>query len=172
MVTTFGARLRHLMETTRHPSGRPWSYRNLARSIGKSHNLILHLVSDQRLPDLSVTKSLADAFGVPVSYFTDDPPTPRRGGGLSAAEQRLQEALNDPQIRSVVIKLARAQLSPAGIEAVVDAIRTVQRLEAAAQAAAVARVSAGQEPRAAAGRRTRPSPGRPGVASTRDRSGS
>jgi transcriptional regulator with XRE-family HTH domain len=129
---SFGHRLDSLFRNTRKPgSAKGYSVREVAAALGWSHTHLSNLRSGRAAdPRLTEMQALANFFGVPLSYFTGEdaaePPSSR-------IQLRLLNALADPSIERVALRMADAELSEQGAAAVLAMIDQVRLLERAAQ---------------------------------------
>ena len=116
------------------PKGRPYSYQQVADAINSrsaetgvtmSHATIWQLRTGKSTdPRLSHLQALADHFGVPLGYFTDDEVAARVDQDLD-----LVAALRDTGVRQVALR-ARG-LSPQTLQALtqmIDAARSMEGL--------------------------------------------
>ncbi|WP_019854308.1 helix-turn-helix domain-containing protein [Actinopolyspora mortivallis] len=74
--TSFGARLRWLMETHPQPDGRPWTPGSLAKALTAaghrvSRQHIWKLLRDGAQPSFALVDAVADVFGVGVETFSE-----------------------------------------------------------------------------------------------------
>jgi transcriptional regulator with XRE-family HTH domain len=113
------------MERTNPQTNRPYSLRDVASVVGKSHSWLRSVLNDEAT-DLraSEIRSLAEFFGVDISYFSPDLTAPAEDAEVAAALRR-------PGVRTVTMRTAGANLSPAGVEAVLSIIDQIAALEAA-----------------------------------------
>jgi transcriptional regulator with XRE-family HTH domain len=125
---TLAQKLTHLFETVHGPRG-PYSLGEVVKAIAdsggptisKSH--LAQLKNGERdNPTLRTLQAIADFFGVPVAYFSDD----------AVAEQidaqlRLLASLRDTGVRNIAARLAG--LSPGSIDLVGDMVDRLRELE-------------------------------------------
>ncbi len=114
------------------PKGRPYSYQQVADAINSksgetgvtiSHATIWQLRTGKSSdPRLSHLQALADHFGVPLGYFTDDEVAARVDQDLD-----LVAALRDSGVRQVALR-ARG-LSPQTLQALTAMIDAARRME-------------------------------------------
>ncbi|MEV1073852.1 hypothetical protein [Micromonospora parva] len=128
---TFAERLDWLFLHVRDPAGKPYSVRHVANELTRRGCKISHThlsnLRQGRSPDprRSVVDAIAAFFGQPPTFFAET--------SEDQHEHRLAQALTDPHIKQVAMRLIDARLSPEGHAAVVAMIEQVQRLEAAAR---------------------------------------
>ena len=128
---TFAERLDWLFLHVRDNAGRPYSVRYVATELTRRGCKISHThlsnLRQGRAPDprRSVVDAIAAFFGQPPTFFADI--------AEDHHQQQLVQALADPHIKQVAMRLVDARLSPEGHAAVVAMIEQVQRLEAAAR---------------------------------------
>ena len=100
-----GERLTRLFEETTRPDGRRWTMTNLAeelqlRGVDVSRQYLSYLMTGERdEPRLSLVEALADVFGVPVAYFTND-----YLGRVSAQLLPLMSVMHDPACRDLITR--------------------------------------------------------------------
>ena len=114
------------------PKGRPYSYQQVADAINArsaetgvtlSHATIWQLRTGRFTdPRLSHLQGLADFFGVPIGYFTDDEVAARVDTDLD-----LVAAMRDAGVRQVALR-ARG-LSPQTLQALTAMVEAARRLE-------------------------------------------
>jgi hypothetical protein len=133
-TAVFSARLDELFRTRRGPDGRLYSVRQAAAELTRrgqpvSHTYLGRLRNGTAAPPrTSMVEALAALFGVGVDYFAVP------AGEASTAEAfATRQALADPEIRRVALRLLEAKLSPEGADAVLSMIDHVRRLEEAAR---------------------------------------
>lgn len=114
-------RVRELMARP-SPTGKRWSSRQVAEEASKlGHHLTASYVQslangEKSNPTLSALRALADVFGVPAATFLD--PSPDGRDEIAAALNTLHRAGAD-----VVLARGGAELSPATLRAVAEALR-------------------------------------------------
>lgn len=128
---TFAQRLDALWRAVPNPkTGRPYSARAAAAALTQagfqvSHTHLTRLRSGQAdNPRQSEIDALARLFGVAPSYFATEGP---------ARHDPLAEALAKPGIQAVALRLATAELSSAGVDAIIAVIDHVAKLEVSAR---------------------------------------
>lgn len=128
---SFAERLDWLFRHARdRATGKPYSVRQVAAELTQQGFKISHThlsnLRQGRAPDprRSVIDAIAGFFEQPPSFFTGVP---------EGSRPDLVQALADPNIKQVAMRLVDAQLSPEGHAAVVAMIEQVRRLEAAAK---------------------------------------
>jgi len=122
-------RLDHLFRTITRDNGRPYSYRAAAEAINAkageklmSANYLMYLRKGERdTPSHERLLAIADFFGVPTSYFTDETTSED-----PTAEAALLAALGDRGVRSVAVRAAG--LPPEDLEAIIGLIDNARRL--------------------------------------------
>lgn len=129
---SFAERLDWLFRHVPDPvTGKPYSVRHVAAALtGRgcriSHTQLNKLRNgDAPDPRHSVIEAIASFFGRPASFLTE--------GATHDGRQELVQALSDPHIQQVAMRLVDARLSPEGHAAVVAMIEQVRMLEAAAK---------------------------------------
>ncbi|MFF5233271.1 helix-turn-helix domain-containing protein [Dactylosporangium sp. NPDC000521] len=127
-MASFAERLDELFRTVRDGSGRPYSAREVAKDLGKSHTHVNNLRSGKVEPRIGEVERLARFFRVTVDYLL--------GGGTTdpvpAAERphdAFEAALRQPGVQRVAMRMVEQQLSVEGAETILRIIDEVARLE-------------------------------------------
>jgi hypothetical protein len=126
---SFADRLDELFRTVLNPAtGKPYSVRHVAAQLTASGCMMSHThLYDLRMgratdPRRSEMEAIAAFFGKQLDYFT-----------VTDIQQRLLEALADPAIKQVALRMVDAELSSEGAAAVLAMIEHVRLLEHAAR---------------------------------------
>lgn len=129
MADSFANRLNQLFETQRDPDGKPWTNVAVAKAMHGigfpgAPGYLSQLRNGQRdNPTLAYVKAVAEVFGVPAAYFTED----------AAEAARLRDdhavlaALQDSGIAGLALRakdLDRESLQ--SIEVIMDAVRKLK----------------------------------------------
>lgn len=126
-------RLEHLLATV-HPAGRgPYLLREVADGVNQAAGdqiVSVAYLSQLRLgqrktPSFRILQAIAQFFGVPASYFSDD---------LTAAQadQQLKflQAMHDAGVRNVALRAAGlSEKSLAAVRALIDSARELEGLD-------------------------------------------
>jgi len=126
---SFADRLNQLFETQRDPDGKPWTNVAVAKAMHEigfpgAPGYLSQLRNRQRdNPTLSYVKAVAEVFGVPATYFTED--------AVEAARLRNDHAtltaLQDSGIAGLALRakdLDKESLQ--SIEVIMDAVRKLK----------------------------------------------
>ena len=116
--TKAGERLGRLLDDARRPDGRRWTLNYLVDQLNERGQAVtrqyLGALLDGRRdnPGLSLVEGLADVFGVPVSFFSDD-----YLGRVTVELLPLLVAMSDPQVKALLTRtdlpeIAGAVLNP------------------------------------------------------------
>lgn len=129
MADSFADRLNQLFETQRDPDGKPWTNVAVAKAMHEigfpgAPGYLSQLRNRQRdNPTLSYVKAVAEVFGVPATYFTED--------AVEAARLRNDHAtltaLQDSGIAGLALRakdLDKESLQ--SIEVIMDAVRRLK----------------------------------------------
>ncbi len=129
MSDSFADRLNQLFETQRDPDGKPWTNVAVAKAMHEigfpgAPGYLSQLRNRQRdNPTLSYVKAVAEVFGVPATYFTED--------AVEAARLRNDHAtltaLQDSGIAGLALRakdLDKESLQ--SIEVIMDAVRKLK----------------------------------------------
>lgn len=129
MADSFADRLNQLFETQRDPDGKPWTNVAVAKAMHEigfpgAPGYLSQLRNRQRdNPTLSYVKAVAEVFGVPATYFTED--------AVEAARLRndhaILTALQDSGIAGLALRakdLDKESLQ--SIEVIMDAVRKLK----------------------------------------------
>lgn len=99
----FGARLARLLEESRRPDGQRWTLSGVAEActdlgVPVTRQYLTFLINGTRdEPRLSLVEALAEVFGVPTAYFTND-----YLGRVAADLLPLLAAVQDPDVRALL----------------------------------------------------------------------
>ncbi len=126
-----GQRLEQLFEETRRPDGQLWTISYLAEELKARGQDVSRqylgalMTGDRGEPRISLVEAIADVFGVPVAYFTDD-----WLGQAFAEALPVLLAMRDPNVAALLRRPDLHQVAAAlvGRESVLEA-----RLEALVQ---------------------------------------
>lgn len=126
---TFAERLQLLLDAVRHPSGRAYNITEIAEAINARGGFqisrgYLSALKDGKKPTPSsdCIESIADFFGVPPAYFTDD-----ETSRWVEDEIRLVSSLRNSPVRH--ISLEAFGLSEGSLQVLAETIRHLRRLE-------------------------------------------
>lgn len=109
-----GERLTWLFEETTRPDGKRWTILYLCdelrgRGVDVSRQYLGYLMTGERdEPRLSLVEALADVFGVPVAFFTND-----YLGRVSSELLPLLSVMHDPATRALVTRPDLPQVAAA-----------------------------------------------------------
>lgn len=129
MGDSFADRLNQLFETQRDPDGKPWTNVAVAKAMHKigfpgAPGYLSQLRNGQRdNPTLSYVKAVAQVFGVPATYFTEDSDDAAR----LRDDHAILTALQDSGIAGLALRakdLDKESLQ--SIEVIMDAVRKLK----------------------------------------------
>lgn len=115
--TKAGERLGRLLEDARRPDGRRWTLNYLVDQLNDRGQAVtrqyLGALLDGRRdnPGLSLVEGLADVFGVPVSFFSDD-----YLGRVTVELLPLLVAASDPAVKALLIRTDLPEIAAAVLD--------------------------------------------------------
>lgn len=132
---TLADKLNYLFATVRPDGGdREYTNAEVADATHVSGAYIGYLRKGLRdNPTVEAIQALARFFGVRPSYLVDDDLDEERIANIEA-QLRLFHALKNPGIQQLALRVAEAELSDEGLDALADMVQHVQRLERGAAA--------------------------------------
>ncbi|GII22590.1 helix-turn-helix domain-containing protein [Planosporangium mesophilum] len=127
--TSLAEKINFLFDWLGRKTGRTYTNSEVAAATGMSDTYVGYLRRGSAdNPTLKTIQDLARFFGVKPSFFTDD--ADDEAIDRLDAQLDLFRAINDPNIQALALRATKANLSPAGLEAITAMIDHVQRLEA------------------------------------------